>query len=143
MAFTPREYIIVRGKVLTSRFALASLSCTVTIMSNKGLILYCTGVVERSHSACASFACFVVVPPRTGFLSPRSYVAGPTITACLPPTLLNGHFDLFAASLRLDSVRVAGSMPLLEVATFMWIFSLQRRLYNSYLGTTYNNCVFF
>ena len=60
---------------MTSRFALASLSCTVTIMSNKGLILYCTGVVERSHSACASFACFAVVPPGTGFLSPRSYVA--------------------------------------------------------------------
>ena len=31
-------------------------------------------------------------------------------------------------------VNVEGSMPLVEVATFMWIFSIIRRLYNSYLG---------
>ena len=83
--FSPRnrEYSIVRGKVVTSRFAQASLSCTVTIMSN-------TRVVERSHSACASFACFAVVPPRrTGFLSPLSYVAAvlgqPSRPAKKPP----------------------------------------------------------
>ena len=66
LSVSSREYSIVRGKVVTSRFAQASFSCTVTIMSN-------TRVVERSHSACASFACFAVVPPRTGLLSPHSY----------------------------------------------------------------------
>jgi len=34
-------------------------------------------------------------------------------------------------------VRVAGSMCLLEVAVFMWVFSLQRRVYNSYLESVF------
>jgi len=36
-----------------------------------------------------------------------------------------------------NNVNVEGSMPLLELATFMWIFSAQRRIYNSYLESVF------
>eukprot|EP00088_Acartia_fossae_P000848 TRINITY_DN10327_c0_g1_i1.p1 TRINITY_DN10327_c0_g1~~TRINITY_DN10327_c0_g1_i1.p1 ORF type:complete len:364 (-),score=31.46 TRINITY_DN10327_c0_g1_i1:487-1578(-) len=36
-----------------------------------------------------------------------------------------------------DEMNVTGSMPLLELATFMWIFSFQRRIYNAYLESVF------
>jgi len=49
---------------------------------------------------------------------------------------LLGGLTVFATCLG-GWVNVSGSMPLLELATFMWIFSLLRRLYNSYLESVF------
>jgi len=61
--------------------------------------------------------------------------SGDLVSTGLELCLVGGLTAL--AWFKYDSVNVGGSMPLLELAAFMCIFSAQRRIYNSYLESVF------